>query len=150
MQKAIYLGIHEAVRNMLKNPVPFIGVKGLRKLAKDMKKWPVKLPEDKARFYLIQFVRSAEEFGTGGAAFRYMYGAFLKESAELLKNDLILKASTQMGEIATLWRDLAYRSSRFIKNREESHESYTILSEILQECAAGEERIFKGLAKLNA
>jgi len=149
MHRAIFLGIQETVKNMIHNPVPFIGVKGMRKLAKDMKKWPAKLPEEKARFYLTQFVRAVEEFGTGGAAFRYIYGAFLKESSELLNNDLIREASNKMGETATLWRELSYRSSRFIKNREESSDSYSILSEILLECAAGEEIIFKGLAKLN-
>jgi len=147
IKKAIFSGIHETIKNMIGIPVPFVGVRGMKKLAKDMKKWPAKLPEEKARFYLTQFVRSSEEFGTGGAAFRYIYGAFLKESIELLKNDQLLEASNRMGETASLWRELSYRSARFIKNREESHDNYSILSEILLECAAGEERIFKGLAK---
>jgi len=148
MHKAISQGIQETVKNMLKNPVPYIGIKGMRKLARDIKGWPSKLPEEKARFYLIQFVRSAEEFGTGGAAFRYMYGAFLKEASEMVRNEIISEASRQMGETATLWRNLSYRSSRFIKNREESRDDYSVISDILLECASGEERIFRGLARL--
>jgi len=148
MEKAVYSGIQETVKNMLKNPMPYIGVKGMRKLAKDMKKWPIKYPEAKARFYLIQFVRSVEEFGTGGAAFRYIYGAFLKESSGLLNNSVLMEASREMGETATIWRDLTYRSSRFIKNREDSKDDYAVLADILRDCADKEESLFKKLAPL--
>ena len=35
--------------------------------------------------YLAQMIRMQEEIGTGGGGFRFIYGAFLEEAAEVLK-----------------------------------------------------------------
>jgi hypothetical protein len=148
LQKAIAEGVRENARKMVKDPFIFVGTRGMRKLSKDIKKWPEKYDEAKASLYLIQLVRSIEEYGTGGAAYRYVYGAFLKEAEPIMNNDIVTKASKAMGDTSNLWRDFSYRSARFIKNRAESHDSYSILSELLMECAEGEEKLFRGLLKL--
>jgi hypothetical protein len=148
MQKAISQGIKTSVKNMVKDPVPLIGVRGIRLLGKDIRKWPKKHAPKKALFNLIQLVRTVEEFGTAGAGFRYIYGAFLKESGDLLKNDLLLETAAEMGQTANLWREFSIRSGRFIKNRAESNDDFSTLSEIIMECAVREERIFRKLSTL--
>jgi hypothetical protein len=145
MKKAIFAGINTSVKKMLKDPVPFVGVRGIRTLGKSMKKWPQKYPAKKAAFNLIQLVRTVEEFGTAGAGFRFIYGAFLKEAGELLHHDILLETSMDMGETANLWREFSIRSGRFIKNRAESQDDYSILGDIILECGAREEKIFRKL-----
>ena len=143
--------IREAIKNtsfkMTKQRFPFIGVYGIKKLSKDMKKWPKKYPDEKAMFYLLQFVRSIEEFGTGGAGYRYMYGAFLKEAADLFKHDGLHSDAFRMGEIADLWRDFSYRSARFFKSRDDSGDNFLTLSDILMEIGNSEEKFFKEIGK---
>jgi hypothetical protein len=147
-RKAIFAGIRSSVKSMIKDPVPLLGVRGMRMLGKDMKKWPKKHPAKKAAFNLIQLVRTVEEFGTGGAAFRYIYGAFLKEAGEMLKHDLLLETAVEMGETGNLWRDFSIRSGRFVKNRADNHDDYAVLADIIFECAEREEKIFKKLDKV--
>ena len=53
-----------------------------------MKRWPKKLGDKKASLYLGQVVRMLEEIGTGGAGFRFIYAAFLQESAKILEPGL--------------------------------------------------------------
>jgi hypothetical protein len=149
MERAVFDGIRQTVRDMIQDPFPFIGVRGMRMLARHMKKWPDKLPGDKAVYYLMQFVRSIEEFGTGGAGFRYIYGSFLKESGTLLNHEGLLEASRMMGNAASRWREFSYRGARFIKNRSESGDDFQVLSGLVLECAAREEEVFRYLVSLH-
>jgi hypothetical protein len=65
LKSAAALGIKKTVYEMTKVPFPLIGVKGIRILSKDIKKWPKKHGNEKASFYLGQVLRMAEDFGTG-------------------------------------------------------------------------------------
>ena len=121
----------------------------MRMLGRDIKKWPKKLSVSQASFNLIQLVRTVEEFGTGGAAFRFIYGSFLKEAGEKLNHDMLLEASLEMGETGNLWREFSIRSGRFVKTRNGSQDDYSILADIILECAAKEEKIFKKLNKIS-
>jgi hypothetical protein len=149
-EKAVFEGIRETGNNLVKKPFPLVGVKAMRLLARHIRKWPEKLPEQKATYYLMQFVRSIEEFGTGGAGFRFIYGAFLKEAGDRLNHDGLREASAEMGETANHWREFSYRGARFIKNRPESRDSYSILSDLLRECSDKEEILFRKLLKIKA
>jgi len=148
IKEAIALGIKKSVYDMIKIPFPLIGVKGIRWLARDIKKWPKKFGNEKASFYLGQIIRLAEEFGTGGAGFRYIYGAFLKESGEFLKNDELLLASDMMGKAANRWREFTYIGARNCKNRSEPKEDYGMLGDIMIEIAGMEEAVYNKLDKI--
>jgi hypothetical protein len=148
IRKAVKLGIKKTVYEMIKIPFPLIGVKGIRWIARDVKKWPGKHGNDKAAFYLGQVLRMAEVFGTGGAGFRYIYGAFLKESGEMFKNDELLSASDLMGKTANRWREFLYVVARNYKNRSEKSEDYNILGESLIEIANMEEKVYRQLDKV--
>ena len=141
-------GIDKSVYEMIKVPFWLIGVKGIRVLAKDIKKWPQKHGNATASFYLGQILRMAEDFGTGGAGFRYIYGAFLKEAGEKFGNDTLLEASDMMGKTANRWRDFTYVGARNCKNRSKPEEDYGMLGDMLREIANSEEDVYRKLDKI--
>ena len=149
LRPAIKTAIKKTVYEMIGIPFPLIGVKGLRWLAKDLKKWPKKHGNDTAAFYLGQILRMAEDFGTGGAGFRYIYGAFLKEAGELFNNHTeLLQASDMMGKTANKWREFTYIGARNCKNRSKPTEDYGMLSQMLFDIAHDEEQVYKNLKNL--
>jgi len=148
IKSAVAMGLKKTVYEMVKIPFPLIGVKGIRWISKDVKKWPKKFGNEKASFYLGQILRMAEEVGTGGAGFRFIYGAFLKEIGERYKNDELMAASDMMGKVANRWREFAYIGARNCKNRSEPKEDYGMLGDMLYEIAGKEEAIYKKLDKI--
>ncbi len=148
LKNAIVKGIKHTCKDMLTIPVPLFGVKGIRYLANKMKKWPKKLGKKKASNYLGQVVRMLEEIGTGGAGFRFIYAAFLQESAIILNQDWLNDVSKQMTAAGDKWREFAIISGRIIKNRASEQESYTAAAKILLEIADMEEKIFLQLKNI--
>ena len=128
-------------------PVPIVGVKAMRWVAKNIRKWPDKLGTKKANHYLGQIVRMQEEIGTGGGGFRYIYAAFLQESGKLMQNEKMLQLSKEMTEIGDQWRDFAVDSSRIYKNRSAQTDGYNKVADQLASLADKEERFFKALRK---
>ncbi|PJJ07516.1 butirosin biosynthesis protein H-like [Flavobacterium sp. 1] len=146
LKGAIIKGIKNTCRDMLA-PMPIIGVRGIRLVAKLIKKWPVKEGTKKANHYLAQIVRMQEEIGTGGGGFRFIYAAFLQEAAVVLQNDELQNLSLEMTAIGDLWRDFAVEASRVYKNRSTKVDVYNLLSDELLAIADKEEEFFKKLKK---
>jgi hypothetical protein len=144
LKGAIIKGIKNTCRDMLA-PMPIIGVRGIRYVAKLIKKWPVKEGTKKANHYLAQIVRMQEEIGTGGGGFRFIYAAFLQEAAVILENDELQTLSLEMTAIGDLWRDFAVEASRVYKNRSTKVDVYNMLSDELLAIADKEEVFFKKL-----
>lgn len=144
LHRAIIRGIRRNTYEMLKIPLPFFGVKGIRYLARRIRKWPEKLGARKAALNLGQVVRMQEEIGTGGAGFRYMYAAFLSEASKILNDPELKKEALEMNRIGDLWRDFAVEAARVCKNRrsQDLEKSYAALSSRLLEIAAAEESLF--------
>lgn len=143
---AIIKGIKETCRDMLA-PVPFVGVRGIRKVAGLIRKWPVKLGTKKANHYLAQIVRMQEEIGTGGGGFRFIFAAFLQEASVILQKDELKALSLEMTQIGDLWRDFAVNASRVYKNRSTQTDVYNKLADELLHLANLEEVFFKKLKK---
>ena len=148
LKKAVTDGIAKTVYEMTKIPIPLLGTKGMRFMAKDLRKWPKKHGKEKASFYLGQILRMAEEVGTGGAGFRYIYGAFLKEAGERFSNPTLLEASEMMGKVANQWREFSYMGARNCKSRSEPTEDYGMLADMLKEISYMEEDVYKKLDKI--
>lgn len=144
LKSAIIKGIKNTCRDMLA-PMPIIGVRGIRYVAKLIKKWPIKEGTKKANHYLAQIVRMQEEIGTGGGGFRFIYAAFLQEAAVILENDELQTLSLEMTAIGDLWRDFAVEASRVYKNRSTKVDVYNMLSDELLAIADKEEVFFKKL-----
>lgn len=148
INKAIVSGIKKTCNQMLTIPFSMFGVKGIRFMARQVAKYPTKMNLRKASLFAGQIVRAQEEIGTGGAGFRYMYAAFLQESAKYLQQDWLNDMSKEMTAIGDMWRDFATTTARIVKNRENPGEGYKMVSEKLLAIADREEVFFKKLAKI--
>ncbi len=144
LKKAIIKGIKNTCRDMLA-PMPIIGVRGIRLVAKKIKKWPAKHGTKKANHYLAQIVRMQEEIGTGGGGFRFIYAAFLQEAAVILENEKLKELAAEMTIIGDAWRDFAVNASRIYKNRSTQEDAYNTVSDQLLAIADKEEAFFKKL-----
>jgi len=145
-QDAIVKSIKDTCRNMLA-PIPIVGVKGIKMVSRQIRKWPIKHGNKKANHYLAQMVRMQEEIGTGGGGFRFIYAAFLQEASVILKNEMLRNLSLEMTEIGDLWRDFAVQASRVYKNRSAQTDVYNMLADQLLAIAEREEVFFKKLRK---
>ena len=79
----------------------FIGVKGIRTLAKKIESLPAKQNDKYQKLFLGHLVRMQEEIGTGGAGFRYIYAYFLEQAAHICNEPTFQTASEQMTASAT-------------------------------------------------
>ncbi|PSL25505.1 BtrH N-terminal domain-containing protein [Chitinophaga ginsengisoli] len=147
-EQPIREGIKQACSDMLNIPLPFFGVKGMRFLAKRLKHYPEKVGDRKAVLYLGNIIRMQEEIGTGGAGFRFMYAAFLQEAAGILKREELSEMSAELTKIGDTWRNFAFNAGRVCKSRSVNNISYAELSEMLMQCAAEEEVLFRKLSKV--
>ena len=146
LKSAIIKGIKDTCRNMLA-PVPIVGVKGIRYVSRQIRKWPIKHGTKKANHYLAQMVRMQEEIGTGGGGFRFIYAAFLEEASAILGNKELKILSQEMTAIGDLWRDFAVEASRIYKNRSTKDDGYNTIADELLAIADKEEIFFKKLKK---
>jgi hypothetical protein len=146
LKKAIVKGIKNTCRDMLA-PAPIIGVRGIRLVARKIKKWPHKVGTKKTNHYLAQIVRMQEEIGTGGGGFRFIYAAFLQEAAVILENNTLKELAAEMTIIGDLWRDFAVNASRIYKNRSIQEDVYNTIADELLTIADKEEVFFKKLKK---
>jgi len=145
LKEAIIKGIKHTCKDMLTIPIPMFGVKGIRFLSKKVRNYPKKLGVRKAASYTGQIVRAQEEIGTGGAGFRFMYGAFLQEAAHILNKPELRDLSIEMAGIGDLWREFAVITGRIVKNRNTLDESYDKAADLLLVIADKEEAFFKKL-----
>lgn len=133
--RAIPGAVRANYRLMTQAPVPFLGVSGIRSMARHL----LRLGRDPKRrdrylpLLLGHMVRMQEEIGTGGAGFRFMYGAFLRESAKLLGSAALSDASQAMTEAGDTWRLFALRATKMCKRREPL--DVALLADIIVRCA---------------
>ncbi len=146
LMQPIKKGIKVLTNAMLKNPVPLLGVRGIRYLAGQLEKWPRKFGKDQALLYLGQVVRMQEEIGTGGAGFRFIFAAFLQEAASTLEDNRFQAYSERMTQIGDHWREFAVVAARNCKGRAGENDSYAVMARILIECADQEELLYQDLA----
>jgi len=146
LEKAIVKGIRQTCKDMLA-PIPIIGIRGIRYTAKSVRKWPEKKGIKTANHYLGQIVRMQEEIGTGGGGFRFIYGAFLQEAADMLNMPELKTLSGEITEIGDAWRDFAIDASRIYKNRNVKDNAYNDIADQMEMIADREERFFKKLRK---
>ncbi|AXT53876.1 DUF4872 domain-containing protein [Aquimarina sp. BL5] len=146
LKKAITKGIKQAYRRMLA-PVPIVGYRGIRYVAKQIRKWPDKIGAKKTNHYLGQLVRMQEEIGTGGGGFRFIFAAFLEEASVIMENPRLAELSKEMTVIGDQWRDFAIDASRLYKNRSRETDAYNKIADKLDMIALAEKAFFLDLKK---
>lgn len=122
-------------RIMTGAPLPIVGLRGVRYMAKKIVKIGRK-PNRREHYlphYLSHIVRMQEEIGTGGAGFRFIYASFLRETARDLDNTLLQEASEIMADAGDQWRMFALHASKMAKGRSEMNTQK--LAALLNNCA---------------
>ncbi len=147
-KKPVISGIKLACRNMLHNPYPFVGIKGIYKFANKILTWPnLATDEDHLSTQIMRINILLEDQGTGGGGFRFMYATFLQKAAEILQNDNIANMSKRMMEIGDNWRNISYFSAKIGKAKDFSNENLNELSKLIQHCGDLEKSFFSDLKK---
>ena len=147
-EKAVRNGIKKACFNMLKIPIPFLGIKGMRKFSKHITEWPKLAIDSEDLSHQISKINVLlEDQGTGGAGFRFMYATFLKQAAEILNNSNLTDFSKQMMENGDRWREISLQAARMGRNRDMGVERLRALGDLINQRADTEEAFFKSLSK---
>lgn len=105
-QITIFDSIRICTDNMLKPPANLLGINGIRKFAHEIKKWKAfDLNKFKLAGITNYFMINADG-GTGGGAFRRMYGDFLIESSTMLNNNDLADSGNNFVQIGQLWDNI--------------------------------------------
>ncbi len=146
MKKPILDGIKEAAKYMVKMPVPFIGIKGMRMFGKKIVDWPkLARDEDHLSHHVMDICANLEEKGTGGAGFRFMYATFLQEASKVTNNDKLSEFSTRMMENGDKWREFSLFAAKMGKKHEFGADKFKELQDRIFERADVEEKLFNEL-----
>lgn len=147
-KEGVQKGLKNTVFNMLKIPMPFLGVKGIRRFADKLPQWPryTKDPE-KLAHNIFMITTMLEDQGTGGAGFRYIYASFLREAAGILDEPVFNEYAKHMMEIGDHWRDISLFAARIAKKRDLGPDKLGEMAKMIRDNADLEEQFFKELKK---
>lgn len=136
--------IRATTNMMLYTPLPLIGVRGIRKVARKVRR----LDPTTTRYnklLLGHIVRMQEEIGTGGAGFRFLYAFFLQEAAAILNRPALNNIADQLTAVGDDWRQFALDAARMCKDRMPM--DYAQLAGQLTHCADGERAVYRRLRR---
>ena len=149
LRPLVLKAIKDTCKNMTSQPkwFPYVGVNGIMYLSRKMRTWEKKEGKRRARLFLVQVIRMLEEIGTGGAGFRFVYGAFLQEASERTAIPELNDYSLRITEIGDMWRDFGYKASKVFKRRAGDSYSYDDLADMLEKIGEAERSFFLDLLK---
>ena len=135
--------IKKVAKSMLNTPVPIAGLKGIKYLAKSIRK--LRSQEKRyAKLFLGHIVRMQEEIGTGGAGFRYLYASFLQElSLTFDGNETLVEASEMFLKVGDEFREFALMVAKSLKSKNEI--DFEAIAQKLEFIADQEKEIYKKL-----
>jgi hypothetical protein len=104
----IFQAIGEQTEAMLHAPISNLGVRGIRKAATKIAAWPEVMTEEDLRSALFNnYIFISAVGGSGGGLFRYMFGRFLSEAAEICGESRLNAISEDFKSIGDCWEELA-------------------------------------------
>lgn len=137
---------HQAIlrtcRLMRHTPLPWIGIRGMRRLAARVGRLD---DTDHSRRLISSIIRMQEEIGTGGGGFRFMYAAFLQELGQYLDNNLLREAESLMTRAGDDWRLFALDGAHYCRGKNNITPAH--LQQRLLQCAQREDTTFRLLAR---
>jgi hypothetical protein len=140
--------IAEQSKGMLEPPISSFGVKGIRKAAKRVLKWPDQMDEDALRGTLFNaFVFIDAMGGTGGGIFRYMFSRFLRQATEIVGDARLNESANTFQHIGDKWQVVA----EIFKRGWEAADPSAVLAETtapMMELASLEEAAWSRLREL--
>jgi hypothetical protein len=99
--------ILDQAQPMLEPPIRNIGVKGIRKAAREVPKWPDSMDADALRWALFNaYIFISPVGGTGGGTFRYMFSRFLREAALIAAEPRLAESADEFQHIGDRWEEL--------------------------------------------
>ena len=105
------IGIEDAIieccHNMLKPPIKNIGLAGMQKWAELVVKWPEQFNYLNLLGALMNGFMYIEIAGTGGSAFRSMYGQFLEEASSIISKPALKEIAETIRQSAGIWSQIA-------------------------------------------
>jgi hypothetical protein len=118
--------IMEQVQPMLEPPISNVGVKGIRKAAQAVPKWPESLSADELKWTLFNtYIFISPVGGTGGGIFRYMFSRFLREAAAITGERQFEKSADEFQRIGDAWEEL----SEWFRRTSEAPDPASLLGE---------------------
>ncbi len=106
--REVWEAIGEVLPTMLEPPISNLGVKGIRKAAQRIRKWPTIMDEEQLRWTGFNaFIFIDSKGGTGGGIFRYMYGRFLNAAAEITSDRRLVEVGKSLHVIGDRWQEVA-------------------------------------------
>lgn len=106
LNQAIKSALSNNAKAYLNPPITNISYKGILKTSSEMIKWFEQSEDVENDFKMLAMLM--EKAGTGGALFRNLYRDFLKESYDLLQENIIKIAYETFVGIAKDWVEVAY------------------------------------------
>jgi hypothetical protein len=146
LRNAILAGVRETARLMSRVPVPLLGARGIRHLAKQVATWPQSARSPRAAtLRLANVVRMQEEIGTGGAGFRYLFAAFLQQGGDCFGDSTWGEFSEKLTAIGDLWREFALKSARLCRGGRAETAAFGEAAALLDQCGRREQSFFAEL-----
>lgn len=143
LKPIILKSIKKVAKTMLNTPVPIAGLKGIKYLAKSIRKLK-KTDKRYAKLFLGHIVRMQEEIGTGGAGFRYLYASFLQESSLFFNHESGLSEASEMFlKVGDEFREFALIIAKAIKSKNDI--DYEMIADFLENIADQEREVYKKL-----
>lgn len=142
--KALPAAIRKTCRAMLQPLIPWVGVRGMCKLAQAVRRLPAD-DVQRSGLFIGHIVRMQEEIGTGGAGFRFLYAAFLQEAADLLQRPAWQELADQLVAIGDQWREWALLCARMLRGRQPLEPA--LLADRLEALAQAEQNFFRQLQR---
>jgi hypothetical protein len=139
-------GLMQTVSNMLNIPLPFLGIKGIRRFADKLPDWPKYTSDPEMLAHNIFLITvMLEDQGTGGGGFRYIYASFLREAATILEIPVFNEYAGRMMAIGDDWREISLFAARIAKKRTMGPEKLKEMGALIRENANREEQFFREL-----
>ncbi|WP_348535536.1 BtrH N-terminal domain-containing protein [Portibacter lacus] len=101
IKKAICHNAHDFLNPPIKN----LGYLGIHKTSSEIIKWFETSTDIKKDFQTSASIM--ERGGTGGSLFRNIYRDFLRESGELIRDNVLIQESATYAAIAKLWKEVS-------------------------------------------
>ncbi len=149
LKQAIKAGIKQTCFYMLKLPIPFMGIRGIRHFGDKVTTWPSLCRDmDHLSHEIMMIHVILEDRGTGGGGFRYLYATFLKEAAAYLGSEEMERLAREMMRNGDKWREISLFVARAGKARDLGEDSLENLRWLIHERADVEEDLFRRLSLL--
>lgn len=143
----IKAGIRKTCFNMLRIPLPFMGVRGIKYFGDKVTTWPALCRDTDHLSHEIMMIHIIlEDRGTGGGGYRYLYASFLKEAGQLLGNSQLDELAVEMMANGDKWREISLFVARIGKNRDLGSDRLEELRQMIHERSDVEKDLFTRLS----